>query len=98
MKSLPFRLDLPLLGKELVEQAARKRTYLLRILYAGLLFTGFLVYFNRLFSAAGDNAFSVFGRGREMFDFLVKIQFAGICIFLPVMMAGAIAYEKERDS
>src|SRR5438874_1158312 len=35
---MPINFGLPLLSKELIEQAARKRTYVVRIVYASLLF------------------------------------------------------------
>ena len=40
---------LPLLGKELLEQAARKRTYVIRTLYASLLFfVCYLMFYDTL--------------------------------------------------
>ena len=42
-----FRLDWPLLGKELLEQAARKQMYVVRVVYALVLFGAFCVYYAR---------------------------------------------------
>ena len=43
------KLGLPLLAKELIEQAARKRTYVVRVLYAALLFfVAFLAFYETL--------------------------------------------------
>ena len=44
--------SLPLLAKELIEQAARKRTYIVRVVYAVLLFFTAFLFFNDLRSGA----------------------------------------------
>ena len=88
----------PLVGKELIEQAARKRTYVLRTLYAATLFTAFLCIFDNWLRQGGDNPSALIGRGRELFESVVIFQFLGIFIFLPAMMCSAITAEKERDS
>ena len=41
MKRPWIRVPLPLLGKELIEQAMARRTYVLRVVYAVLLFIAF---------------------------------------------------------
>jgi len=91
---------LPLLAKELVEQAARKRTYTVRVVYATLLFVGFgLCYATVSASYLGrGNWMAMLGRGRMMFEYLMILQFLGIYLFLPAMMAGVITTEKERES
>jgi hypothetical protein len=91
---------LPLLGKELVEQAARKRTYITRAIYATLLFAGFgLCYATTKISYFGPGSWvAMLGRGRMMFEYLMILQFLGIYLFLPAMMAGVITTEKERES
>src|ERR1044071_10410109 len=90
-----FRLDWPLLGKELLEQAAQKRMYVVRVTYAVILFGAFTVYYIRNLGA--DNVL-VLGRGLGPFNFLVSAQLAAIFLFLPPMMAGALTQEKERDT
>jgi ABC-type transport system involved in multi-copper enzyme maturation permease subunit len=90
-----IRLDWPLLGKELLEQAARKQMYVLRVSYALLLFGGFCFYY------AGhlmETPIQVLGRGLGAFNFLVKAQLVAIYLFLPPLMATAVAQEKERDT
>lgn len=89
---------LPLLTKELVEMAARKRTYLLRVLYATLLFLVFGAMLYSMLDQAGGSPMSVLGQGRELFGMLVALQFVGIYLFLPAMMCSAITTEKERDA
>jgi ABC-type transport system involved in multi-copper enzyme maturation permease subunit len=90
-----WHLDWPLLGKELLEQAARKQMYILRVAYAVLLFGAFCFYYLR---HLGQGPVLVLGRGLGPFSFLVGVQFAAIFLFLPPLMAGAIAQEKERDT
>lgn len=95
--SLP-RFSLPLLAKELVEQAARKRTYRVRTLYAVVLFAFSLLIVHSFFQYAGSNPLNVLGRGGDLFEPLVFVQFVAIYVFLPAMMCGSITREKERDS
>ena len=95
-RSILKSIALPLLGKELVEQAARRRTYIIRTFYAILLVGGYLlIAFEETRHLTGLNAL---GRGRNVFFGLVALQFAGICLFLPAMVSGAITGEKERDN
>lgn len=92
---LRLRLDWPLLGKELLEQATQKRMYVMRVAYALLLFGAFCFYYVR---HLGYGSFMALGRGFESFSFLVTAQSAAIFLFLPPLMSGAIAQEKERDT
>jgi len=41
---------------------------------------------------------AMLGRGRMVFEYLMILQFLGIYLFLPAMMAGVITTEKERES
>ncbi len=94
----PRRAGLPLLAKELSELAARKRTYILRVVYAILLFGGFILFLRgRIVIAAGD-AKTMVGTGTAYFEFLAGLQFAGIFLFFPAMAAGALSGERERGS
>ena len=96
MKLLARRWKLPLLIKELTEQAARKRTYQVRFGYTALLFvaTCLLFYGN----VSSDGTSSVLGRGRPMFNQLVGMQFWGIYLLLPATVCGVISSEKEKES
>jgi len=89
---------LPLLGKELVEQSARRRTYVLRVVCAALLFTVFCAVTYGVFERAEYGAARLGRAGREMFEAIVYIQFVGILIFQPALMSGVLAAEKERQS
>ncbi len=89
---------MPLLAKELIEQSARKRTYVIRIVYAVLLFVLFGLAARDLFRESGYRAIQMMGTGRSFLSHLVNLQFYGIFLFLPGMMSGVITYEKERES
>ena len=92
-----WKLGFPLLVKELVEQSARRRTYIVRVIYAVLLFVAFAIYFYGE-TAIHDESYQLLGIGGRMFTFLMVIQFIGIYVFLPAMVSGVITYEKERRS
>ena len=96
MLSWTTSLSLPLLAKELVEQAARKRTYAVRALYAALLFGAFALEVKNL--TEGRSAEEVLGSGERLFDRLMGWQVAGILAFLPAMTAGALAAEREQGT
>lgn len=90
-----LRLDWPLLGKELIEQAARKQMYIIRVTYALVLFGAFCFYYVRHLA---EEPVQAFGSGLGPFHFLVSTLFVTIFLFMPPLMAGAIAQEKERDT
>lgn len=95
----PFaKWGLPLLAKELAEQAVRKRTYIVRVVYASLLFfSAYILFYNTLRFASGS-PMATLGQGRQMFQILVGLQFGGIYLFAPALTCGVIAQEKERAS
>jgi ABC-type transport system involved in multi-copper enzyme maturation permease subunit len=90
-----LRLDWPLLGKELLEQAARKQMYVIRVTYALVLFGAFCIYYTRHLA---EGPVLALGRGLAPFNFLVAAQLVTIFLFLPPLMAGALAQEKERET
>ncbi len=92
------QLGLPLLAKELIEQSARKRTYVVRVAYASILFfTAFLMFYEEL-RVGRTSPMAVLGKGRELFMMLVALQFAGVYLFMPAMTCGVVTQEKERAS
>jgi ABC-type transport system involved in multi-copper enzyme maturation permease subunit len=91
-------LSLPLLIKELTEIAARRRTYITRVVYALLLFAFFVGINSSTLRQATLNPLYAMGTGLNMFEVLIILQFFGICLFLPAFTAGLITQEKERDS
>lgn len=91
-------VGLPLLAKELLEQSARRRTYVVRVAYAGLSFTaGWLLFYDLLrFGVTSPQA--LLGSGRQMFETLMKLQFAGIYLIMPAVTCGVLAHEKEHNT
>jgi ABC-type transport system involved in multi-copper enzyme maturation permease subunit len=98
MTSLLRFFSFPLLGKELTETAARRRTYVLRVVYGLLLFGLFALNLPSHLLRGNYDVLSIMGTGRDMLEVIFGIQFFGIALFLPAMMCGRIAEEKERDS
>ena len=96
MNSARPKIGFPLLAKELTELANRKRTYVVRFLYAAGLFVGGLI---AIYGAAGTNGGDInLGVGGDIFRDLVELQFWLILLFLPASACGALTIEKERDS
>jgi hypothetical protein len=78
---------LPLLAKELIEQAARKRTYVIRVVYASLLFlVAFLFFDSSLLGPAAIIPFNEFDDLRELGEpfIAVLINFACYAVLLAV--------------
>ncbi|HLJ09978.1 MAG TPA: hypothetical protein VKU82_02255 [Planctomycetaceae bacterium] len=98
MTRRPASFGLPLLAKELLEQAARKRTYAVRTAYAVLLFVAAYLFFYEILRTGVASPLAALGRGREMFAALVMMQFAGVYFFMPAITCGVITQEKERAS
>jgi ABC-type transport system involved in multi-copper enzyme maturation permease subunit len=90
--------ELPLLVKELNEQASRPRTYVIRFLYATTLFVAACALFYGNFQGSGEASVGTMGRGRFMFERLVTCQFWSIYLFLPAISCGALTVEKERNT
>lgn len=88
---------LPLLARELTEASARRRTYVIRSVYASLLFIAALIFTRNVIFAVGDR-FNVLGRGDGLFIIVAIIQIAGIYLFLPAMTCASITSEKERNT
>lgn len=90
---------LPLLMKEMLEQSARRRTYVVRFLYLTALSIGAgLIFMEQSWHALRYNPMAVLGLGRDLLLGVVGCQFMGIFIFVPLLASGLITSEKERDS
>lgn len=103
MKWLLQTFELPLFARELTELAARKRTYVIRVIYAvALLWLGLTALSDELrelarnASNAGD--FAVLGAGGKLFYTIVERQMLGIHLFMPAIACAAITTEKERNT
>lgn len=95
---LSLSASMPLLVKELIEQAAKPRTYLVRVAYALLVFTlvGAVQY--EMFTAASLSPADALGQGQAMFQTVLVAEFIGIYTFLPAMLSGVVTRERERDT
>ncbi len=98
IRGMTIRLGLPLLAKELIEQSNRKRTYVVRTVYAALLFTAAWLLFSDVLRSGATASLAVLGSGKRMFELLMKLQFAGIYLIMPAITCGVIAHEKERNT
>ncbi len=89
---------LPLLAKELTEQSARPRTYVLRSLYMVSVFAVGLAMFLHRRGSWDERSFSMLGEGSRLFDAVLEFQWWANWIMLPLMTAGVITAEKERET
>ena len=87
-----------LIARELTEQAARKRTYIIRVLYAAALFLFSLLFGYEGMSQVASGDLDSLGVGAQVLAIVVAMQFFGLFLFVPALFAGAIASEKERDT
>lgn len=92
------RFSLPLLAKDLVEAANRRRTYVLRVVYALLLYTGALLIYLEEVDALNQSAIDLLGTGKELLTITFGLQCFGICLFMPALSAGAFTIEKEKNT
>src|SRR5688500_1404894 len=91
-----WQWGLPLFTKELLEQAARRRTYVIRVTYVALLC--YLVMGALAIQLQVANALNALGQGLPVLTSLVNWEFMGIYLFLPAMACGVFTSEKERNT
>ena len=89
---------LPLLTKDLIEQSAQRRTYVLRVIYAVVLYGAALWVYADVAGGGAQAGMSNLGRGRAMFNMLANVQLLAIVILLPGISCSAVTSEKERDT
>ena len=90
--------SLPLLTKELIEQAQNRRTYILRVVYAVVLYGAALFQYADLQHGGTAAGLMNLGRGQNFFQLLFAIQAFAIVLLLPAMTCGALTVEKEKDT
>lgn len=98
LRRLPMAtLRLPVLVKDLTELAAQRRTYIIRFVYGLVLFisSGVLFYANL---GIGASARQTLGRGATYFAILLALQILAMYLVIPLMTAGAIAAERQRET
>ena len=93
-----LRASLPLLTRELIEQANRPRTYGVRVAYAAILFFISLSIGTSFYASVDNDPLALLGQGRQMFMFLAVMQFIALYLLVPAMSAGAITSEKEKNT
>ena len=94
-------MELPLLRKELWEQSARARTYVIRGVYAVLFYLSVQMITAEVFLSSQSSlvpTLSVLGRGGEIYKAVTVLQFVGIYALLPALACGAFTVEKERQT
>jgi ABC-type transport system involved in multi-copper enzyme maturation permease subunit len=88
---------LPILRKDLTEMAAQRRTYLVRFGYALTLFVlACTLFYANIGVSAG--AAQTLGRGAGHFRNLLTFQLAALYLLVPILTAGALTTEKERET
>jgi ABC-type transport system involved in multi-copper enzyme maturation permease subunit len=98
MKRPRLQLGLPLLARELADQAAHARHYVLRCLCAIVMF-GICFFALRDVLVADQTVGQMsLGRGLVVVESVTTTQAFIIVLFLPAITCGAIAGEKERNT
>ena len=94
------RFGLPLLTREMLQQAQRRSTYIVRMsAAAGLTAVALLVLAEQWWRHGRfQNPFALLGGGRYLLEAVVCTLFTGIYGLLPLLSCGAITDERERNS
>ena len=88
---------LPILRKDPLEMAVQRRTYLIRFGYAlGLFVLACSLFYANIGLSAG--AGQTLGRGADHFANLMTFQLAALRLLVPILTAGALTAEKERET
>lgn len=87
-----------ILSRELTEIASRRRTHVIRTLFAagllGLIFWSESSYLERF----ETGSFSILGSGRDLFGMLVGWLVGTVFFVMPILTCGTIIAEKERNT
>ena len=89
------RIRLPLLVKDLTEAAARKRTYIVRVLFIVVASLFFLGLYKNIVDRADRDIQRAFGRGQDIAEFLMVSMLVGVYVLLPAAMSASLTREKE---
>ena len=92
------KLGLPMLAKELAEMAQLRRTYLVRVAFAALMFSVSALIFLPTYRAARPSKTGLMGQGSQLLDVLYEIEWVGLILFVPAVVSGTLAAEKERNT
>lgn len=90
----------PLLGRELTERAARRRTYYVRVFFGACLYALFVLIVQRAVTeqTVDDSGLGAFGFGYSLLQRLVTILSWSLLLMQPAIMATTLTREKERDA
>lgn len=99
MRPLRTRFGFPVLTRDLKGLSARSRMFVLRTTFAAV-FLGFVFWRTkvRLGWTMALNSTSALGSGAAVFEELTQWLVVAVGILMPVITAGAIVEEKERDT
>ena len=89
-----YAIGLPLIAKELTEQAARKRTFVLRVLVG----TAFAFFAGVALIQGQRWGQELLGQGMRVFEVLANLAVWLPVVVAPALVAGAIAGEREEGS
>jgi ABC-type transport system involved in multi-copper enzyme maturation permease subunit len=93
------KISLPLLQKELVEQANRKRTYVIRVVFALGMALVFIMVMNDTVSNSGVvNLWSLASAGKNILTAIIFCLYVITLLVLPGAAATSITSERERGS
>ncbi len=95
LSNLIKKPSFPLLGKELMEQANRKATYIMRFIL--IIVTGLALFFF-INSQDISNVYVYSAIGEQMFLVVMFCQLFAAVVILPGTMAAVITSEKENNS
>src|SRR5580704_3242055 len=98
MKVRLSKLGLPMLAKDLREMAQRRQTYGVRVAFAMLMFLVSGLIFLPTYGMARFSPTGLLGKGGQLLNVLYVIELVGLCLFVPAIVSGALAAEKERNT
>jgi ABC-type transport system involved in multi-copper enzyme maturation permease subunit len=98
MKKRRLQFGLPLLSRELADQAAHIRHYVLRCLCAIAMFGTCYITFGQLLVQDQFSGVAWLGQGFVLVEYVTRVQAIIILLFLPAITCGAISGEKERNT
>ncbi len=98
MKPRLSSLALPLFAKELSELGQKRQTYVARVGFALLVFSMSALFCLPLCRAASTAPLSVMGHGWQLLNVIYEVEWWGLCLFVPALVSGALAAEKERHT
>lgn len=94
---LPY-VGSPMLAKDLAEMAQRRRTYVVRVAFALLVFSMSALVSLRAYRAVRWTPAGLLGQGAILLDVLYVIETVLLWLFVPAIVSGSLTAEKERHT